>query len=59
MVWKVKEKFENTKELKTNDKCGKSILRRERKAKYNDRILNLNQKKNNKNFTDQLSCLFF
>ena len=39
MVLKVKEKFENTRQVKNNDKSKKYILRGDRNVRYHDRIL--------------------
>ena len=44
MVVKVKEKYEKTGYVKNNDKSKKYILRGQRNARYNDRILS-NKKK--------------
>ena len=44
MVVKVKEKFEKTRHIKSNDKSKKYILRGERNVRYHDRILS-NKKK--------------
>ena len=39
MVEKVKEKFEKTRHVKSNDKSKKFILRGRRNVKYHERIL--------------------
>ena len=39
MVVKVKEKFEKTKHVENNDKSKKCILRGQRNARYQDKIL--------------------
>ena len=44
MVIKTKEKYENTRQVKNNDKSKKYILRGQRNARYHDRILS-NKKK--------------
>ena len=47
MIVNVKEKFEKTKHVKSNDKTKKYILRGERKTRYHDRILSNKQKSYN------------
>ena len=44
MVVKVKEKYEKTRNIKNNNKSKKYILRGQRNARYNDKILS-NKKK--------------
>ena len=49
MVVKVNEKFENTIQVKSNDKSKKYVLRGQRNVRYHDRILS--NKKKSYNFT--------
>ena len=49
MVVKVSEEFEKTKQVKSNDKSKKYVLRGQRKVKYHDRTLA--NKKKSYNFT--------
>ena len=44
MVVKVKENFEKTRHVRNNDKSKKCILRRQRTARYHEKILS-NKKK--------------
>ena len=50
MVVKVKERFENTRQVKNNDKSKKFVLRGERNAKYHKRVLANKKKSYNFNF---------
>ena len=43
----MKEKFENTRHVKKNDKSKKYILRGQRSARYQDRVLSNKKKSNN------------
>ena len=47
MVVKIKESFENTRQVKNNDKSKKYVLRGERSARYHEKILT-NKKKSYK-----------
>ena len=49
MVVKVKEKYEKTRQVKNNDKSKKYILRGQRNARYNDKILSNKKKSYNYN----------
>ena len=50
MVVKVKEYYEKTRRVKNNDKSKKYILRGQRNARYQERILSNKNKLNNFNF---------
>ena len=50
MVVKVKEYFDKTRQVKNNDKSKKYILRGERNARFQDRVLSNKKKFNNFNF---------
>ena len=50
MVVKVKEYFEKTRQVKSNDKSKKFILRGQRNARYHERILSNTEKSFNFNF---------
>ena len=52
MVVKVKESFDETRQIKNNDKSKKHVLRGQRNTSYHERILS-NKKKSN-NFTNFL-----
>ena len=50
MVVKVKEYFEKTRHVKSNDKSKKYILRGQRNTRYHDRVLSRKKKSYNFNF---------
>ena len=50
MVVKVKECFENTRNVENKDKSKKYILRGERNVRYHERVLSNKKKSNNINF---------
>ena len=50
MVVKVKEYFENTRQVKNNDKSKKYILRGQRNARYHERLLSNRKQPYNINF---------
>ena len=47
MVVKVKKSFENTRQVKNDDKSEKYFLRGQRNARYHEKILSNKQKSNN------------
>ena len=50
MVVKIKENFGKTRHVKNNDESKKYILREQRNARYNERILSNKKKSYNINF---------